>query len=184
MLVLILETSNENGCILLARKDKLIQAKTLSGGPELSKSLALHVKTLIDDEKPDLVAVGVGPGSYTGIRVGTALAQGLSYGWKTPLMGFCSLKAFGPSPVLVDARIGGFYALLGENPTLLLPTDPRLQDLAEIRSPHPQLIQKRLESKAVFHETQPDPNRLAKLVWDQFLEEGARPLELNYLSNP
>lgn len=182
--MLILETSCEMGCLVLAENERPIRHKALPGGPELSRTLALEVKNLLEETKPDLVAVGVGPGSYTGIRVGAALAKGLSYGWKVPLVGFCSLKAFGPPPVLVDARMGGFYALLEREPCLLSPNDPRLADLAEIRSPHPELIRKRLICKAVLHQISPDPGRLAKLVWDQFLEEGAQPLELNYLSHP
>lgn len=184
MKVLILETSSEKGCLILAEQDRVLQAQTLPGGPELSRTLALEVKNILGPFQPDLVAVGTGPGSYTGIRVSAALAMALSYGWQVPLIGFCSLKAFGPSPVLVDARMGGFYALLDQAPLLLSPADPRLQNLSEIRSPHPELIQKRLASEAVFIQMTPDPSLLAKLVWSQFLEEGARPLELNYLSHP
>lgn len=184
MQILILETSCEKSCLVLANKDKPIAFKALSGGPELSRSLALEVKNLVGDRKPDLVAVGAGPGSYTGIRVGAALAKGLSYGWQVPLMGFCSLKAFGPAPVLVDARSGGFYALLDRKAELLSPTDPRLTVLREIRSPHPELVRKRMDSGALLIEIDPDPAGLAKLIWDQFLEEGAAPLELNYCSCP
>jgi tRNA threonylcarbamoyl adenosine modification protein YeaZ len=184
MKVLILETSSEKGCLILSEKDKPVQAKSLLGGPELSKTLAVEVKNILGAHKPGLIAVGTGPGSYTGIRVGAALAKALAYGWKIPLIGFCSLKAFGAPPVLVDARIGGIYALLDQTPLLLSPTDPRLQTLPEIRSPNPELIQKRLPSGAIFIPTTPDPNLLAKLVWDQFLEEGVRPIELNYLSHP
>lgn len=184
MLILILETSTEKGCIALANKETLLAAKSLEGGPELSKNLAMHVKNLLGDQKLDLIAVGSGPGSYTGIRVGAALAKALSYGWKIPLVGFCSLEAFGPAPVLVDARSGGFYALLGNEPELLSPQDQRLQMLKEIRSPHPKQIEKRLLSPALFIETNPDPSRLAKLVWTHFLERGITPLELVYLSHP
>lgn len=182
--MLILETSSEKGCLILAEKGQPIKTHSLPGGPELSRTLALEVKKLLGPLKPDLVAVGVGPGSYTGIRVGAALAKALAYGWQVPLLGFCSLKAFGAPPVLIDARMGGFYALLNEAPCLLSPTDSRLQDLPEIRTPHPELIQKRLTSKAILRQTEPDPTLLAKLVWDQFLQEGAQPLELNYLSHP
>lgn len=184
MLILILETSTEKGCLVLARNGIALTSKALGGGPELSKSLALEVKNILNGAIPDLIAVGTGPGSYTGIRVAASLAKALSYGWKAPLIGFCSLKAFGPGPVLVDARMGGFYALIEGKAILISPSDPRLGSLPEISSPHPELIQKRLPLGPILHETDPDPKRLAELLYTQFLEEGITPLELTYLSCP
>jgi tRNA threonylcarbamoyl adenosine modification protein YeaZ len=184
MLILILETSSEKGCLIVADNETPLDVQFLAGGPELSKTIALRVKNILNGRKADLIAVGAGPGSYTGIRVGAALAKGLSYGWGVPLIGFCSLEAFGPRPVLVDARGGGFYALFDETPCLIQPEDPLLQNLPLISSPHPHLIQKRLQTGAIFKETGPDPKSLSQLVYRQFLEEGTPPLKLHYVSVP
>lgn len=63
----------------------------------------------------DRVAIGIGPGSFTGLRVGIALAQGLSVGLDIPLVGVPSLQAMalavpnertGCRCVLLDARRG------------------------------------------------------------------------------
>lgn len=65
------------------------------------------------------IAVGSGPGSFTGLRVAAALAQGFRLGIGLPVHGFRSLKAY-PSPhegsfvTAFDARGGGAYALVGE----------------------------------------------------------------------
>lgn len=48
---------------------------------------------------PDLIACGVGPGPYTGLRVGIAFAQGLSAAWSVPVVGVCSLDAVANSIV-------------------------------------------------------------------------------------
>jgi tRNA threonylcarbamoyl adenosine modification protein YeaZ len=191
MLTLILETSNEKGCLILAEGETPIAVKTLPSGPELSKRLALEVQNLIAEHKAtlQLIAVGTGPGSYTGIRVGAALAKTLSYGWGIPLIGFCSLKGFAPPvlepfAVLVDARMGGFYALLDGQATLISPTDPRLLTIPHIASPHPELIKKRFNSAATWHETEPNPALLAKACFKQFLEGEVTPLELSYLTCP
>lgn len=67
----------------------------------------------------DRVAVGIGPGSFTGLRVGIAIAQGVSEGLQIPLVGVPSLQAMalavppdlpGPRCVLVDARKGELFA--------------------------------------------------------------------------
>jgi tRNA threonylcarbamoyladenosine biosynthesis protein TsaB len=39
------------------------------------------------------IAVNEGPGSYTGLRIGSSLAKSLAYAWKIPLMGVSGLKA-------------------------------------------------------------------------------------------
>lgn len=188
MQILILETSSEKGRLILAENGEPVKVKKLPGGPGLSKCLAMEVKNFLEGA-PDLIAVGTGPGSYTGIRVGAALAKTLSYGWKAPLIGFCSLKGFAPKvdapfAVLVDARMGGFYALIDQKPVLIAPHDPLLQGIAHLASPHPELIKKRLTTEAIWHETEPDPELLAQLCFKQFLEEGTSPLELTYLCCP
>lgn len=178
MLNLILETSSEKGLIILAKKERVLTSLPLTGGKELSQALAFKVHELLGEEKPSLVAVGKGPGSYTGIRVGYALAQSLAYGWGVPLLGFCSLKAFEKSPLLVDARSLGFYALLEKSPERLSGDDPKLFSLKKVFSPHPDAIAQRLNIPVFPAEM--DPAFLAQLVQKQFETEGALPFDLYY----
>jgi tRNA threonylcarbamoyl adenosine modification protein YeaZ len=67
--------------------------------------------------------LGVGPGSFTGIRVGTATAKMLALVWKKKIVAVSSLESLafsagragdGPVAVLVDARKGKVYAALYE----------------------------------------------------------------------
>lgn len=49
------------------------------------------IAELLDGLIADHIIVGVGPGSFTGIRVGIAAAQGLAIGWNAKLSGMSSL---------------------------------------------------------------------------------------------
>ena len=46
---------------------------------------------LLAGARPDAILVDCGPGSFTGLRVGLAAAQGLAIGWGVPVSGFSSL---------------------------------------------------------------------------------------------
>jgi tRNA threonylcarbamoyladenosine biosynthesis protein TsaB len=53
---------------------------------QILKEVGLTIKDL------NAVAVGRGPGSYTGLRIGVSTAKGLCYGANLPLIGICTLK--------------------------------------------------------------------------------------------
>jgi len=66
---------------------------------------------------PDVIGVGLGPGSFTGLRVGLMAAKTLAYAWGRPLAGFDSLEAVargglwtGEVAVAADAQRGGLFA--------------------------------------------------------------------------
>lgn len=152
MKTLYIETATEKSCIALFDGAKWIYVP-LPSGPELSKVLAQEVDNLLKTRKiqPDRVAVGKGPGSLTGIRVGRALAKALAFGWDVPLVEFCSLKTFipekqGPFAILLDARSGGIYVLLEETLALLTPDQAKekVEKIPLLISPHPDLIKKRI----------------------------------------
>jgi len=71
-------------------------------------------------ESLDRIGVTVGPGSFTGLRVGLAFAQGLGAALDRPVVGISALDALaasleeatGPVAALIDARRGQVYARL------------------------------------------------------------------------
>jgi tRNA threonylcarbamoyladenosine biosynthesis protein TsaB len=68
----------------VAHKDELI-------GRGHSERLVPMIDELLDGRTADHIFVGVGPGSFTGIRVGIAAAHGLAIGWNAELCGMSSL---------------------------------------------------------------------------------------------
>lgn len=89
MLGLIIDTSGTEGLVAVAKNGTVIQSWSLLQGRSLSKSLFSLLQTFVN-EKFDFIAVGQGPGTFTGTRVGAMAAQALAFGWKIPLIGFSS----------------------------------------------------------------------------------------------
>ncbi|HET9810442.1 MAG TPA: tRNA (adenosine(37)-N6)-threonylcarbamoyltransferase complex dimerization subunit type 1 TsaB [Sphingomicrobium sp.] len=74
----------------VARADEVI-------GRGHAERLAPMLAELLDGRRADEILVGVGPGSFTGIRVGIAAAHGLAIGWDVPLHGMSSLALLAAS---------------------------------------------------------------------------------------
>ena len=80
-------------------------------------------------ESVDALAAGIGPGSFTGLRVGLAAVKALAYARKLPLAGASSLRALAlgarrPADLLVPtlpARRGELYACALRGGELVMP---------------------------------------------------------------
>ena len=68
----------------IGRRDEMI-------GRGHAERLVPMLDELLDGRRASSILVGVGPGSFTGIRVGIAAAQGLAIGWGAAICGMSSL---------------------------------------------------------------------------------------------
>jgi tRNA threonylcarbamoyladenosine biosynthesis protein TsaB len=102
------------------------------------------IAELLDGRRAEQILVGVGPGSFTGIRVGIAAAHGLAIGWNAELAGLDSLALLAAStrgaPV-ATAVVGGHGELFVQEfdasgtPTSELVSLPRHEAAAVIKAP-------------------------------------------------
>jgi tRNA threonylcarbamoyladenosine biosynthesis protein TsaB len=107
----------------LAHRDELI-------GRGHAERLVPMIEELLDGRSATHILVGVGPGSFTGIRVGIAAAQGLAIGWDAQLAGMSSLAllaASAPDEASVAAAMhGGHGELFVQQFEALAPSTPLL----------------------------------------------------------
>jgi tRNA threonylcarbamoyl adenosine modification protein YeaZ len=76
------------------------------------------IAALLGSRRPASILVDCGPGSFTGVRVGVAAAQGLAIGWQVPLAGYSStsiIAAASEADEFAVALIGGHGQLFVQN---------------------------------------------------------------------
>ena len=128
MKTLIIDTSHERSLVAFAEGVDILLTLTLPVGLQSSTYLfptieAGFQKLKLTPADLEAVAVAVGPGSFTGIRVGVAAAKGIAAPRGLPLIGLCSLNGFlteKNGAALIDARVGGGFVLTpGSEPRLV-----------------------------------------------------------------
>lgn len=95
--ILAVETSaREGGSAAIVREGGgLVVESSIPADQRSGEGLAPAVKVCLErgGEQVDAVAVNIGPGSYTGLRVGVMFAKAFAWGRSLPLIGVCSLEA-------------------------------------------------------------------------------------------
>lgn len=148
MLTLSLDTSSKTACVGLLKDGENLANITLTGTKFHSESLI----DMVDDalkyqdlkiKDVDLIVVGVGPGSFTGLRIALTVAKTFAQALDIPIVGISSLEAYAfgfknrdKILPIIDARreraFFGMYRTSGDEPIETIIED-RLASFDEIR---------------------------------------------------
>lgn len=118
--ILAFDTATSNCSVAITRGDRssgrVVGSLSFASGVSHSRRLLGSLDWLLQTTEMSIsdiaaLAVGTGPGSFTGLRIGMATAKGLSHGTGLPLIGISSLDAVAASVrsprlvcVAMDAR--------------------------------------------------------------------------------
>ena len=125
MNILAFDTSSETLSIAAAQGEKILEARDFQVETRHSEHLVLRLKELMKDMRwgwkdVSCLAVSVGPGSFTGLRVGLMTAKTAAYALNKKLVGVSSLEILawpsanfeGEIAAVLDARKGKVYACI------------------------------------------------------------------------
>ncbi|MBI4887192.1 MAG: tRNA (adenosine(37)-N6)-threonylcarbamoyltransferase complex dimerization subunit type 1 TsaB [Acidobacteria bacterium] len=130
MLILALDTTTTAGSCAVMRDGRVVREQASDTLRPQASRLPGELAALLDRERLrldeiDIFAVGTGPGSFTGLRVGIATMQGLAVAFQRPLVGVSAFDALAkmasgslreqvPTATWVDAWRGEVFAALYE----------------------------------------------------------------------
>ena len=137
-MILAMDTSTQVGSVAIVDRERVIASRYFDIGMQHSKRLFTEIEQLcqlVNCMVADFTAIGVtvGPGSFTGVRIGLAAAKGLCLIDDKPLIAVSTLAALAagvpcishPVCALLDARkeqvYAGLYDVSGGSPLEISP---------------------------------------------------------------
>jgi tRNA threonylcarbamoyladenosine biosynthesis protein TsaB len=120
LLILAFDTATDVATCALVRGGGLLGERRSKAARILEDATALLAEASAEPAELEGIAVGTGPGSFTGIRMGLVTARTLSFTLDAPVAGVSTLAALergtpGSSPV-IDGRRGEVFTLVAGSP--------------------------------------------------------------------
>ena len=130
MVILAFDTATHRATSALVRDGDVLGERTSTASRVLADADDLLREAGLRQRDVTHLAVGTGPGSFTGIRIGLAAARGLAFALAVPVAGVSTLDALaagapGAVPV-IDARRREVFTLL-DGPRVLRPAELELE---------------------------------------------------------
>jgi tRNA threonylcarbamoyladenosine biosynthesis protein TsaB len=107
--LLIIDTALEEAIVALSKDGKITCELTNKETHSHASFIQVAIEKLIQDQdmkisELDAIAVTLGPGSYTGLRVGLATAKGIAYALQKPLIGLSTLSALAAAAIQLASK--------------------------------------------------------------------------------
>lgn len=131
--ILNIETSTDVCSVALSCDGEVLEHHEDYDGENHSAKLSVFLDSIVKyittrEIKLDAVAVSIGPGSYTGLRIGLSMAKGLCFGFGVPLIGINTLQLLSVCAMfsrfneddayyvpMIDARRNEVYTAIYDN---------------------------------------------------------------------
>lgn len=127
MLILAFDTATDRATSALVWDGEVLGELTSRPVTVLEDLDALLRRGGVRDSQVEGIAVGTGPGSFTGLRMGLITARTLAFAWGTGLAGVSTLDALAAGAAdavpVIDARRREVFALVAGEPVVLAPAD-------------------------------------------------------------
>ena len=153
-----IDTSTSCGCVGLIDDDRIVADYLLNIPVTHSERLLGAIELILREahcalEDLDGWAISLGPGSFTGLRIGVSTVKGLAFATEKPVVGFPSLDVLAsqitPTPYLIcpilDARKGEVYTAFYR-----YEKGDTLEKISSLQAIRPEELVNKINEKTIF----------------------------------
>lgn len=182
-----IDSATSTALLALFDGEKVLGCKTVPVGPLVKDDLFGVLEQLFQEQKLELsdldwVGIGIGPGSFTGMRVASSLGASLAYALEIPLIALTSMDGYEGETVVFDAKRGRVYVKEGDK-------EPRLIPLEELQgdrfvTPHLEALK---GNRGNWVEGKPSLEKIGRLLLGKFTKKqftDPKNVQLIYLQSP